>query len=322
MDTSIESAIKTSTRKVLLTSIAALVIVGLVIWGKKDYFYNVFYGPFPKSVEQLASISDLANEREVFVKVVGDTVLDSGFYRSETQTNTTTHAVVSKSIIAYYHLLLVGHKFLVVSSERPDYSTERTGELLPIESGLRKMLAESADTNYDSFFYPFLLDTKTYSTFAILGLFVLIPATALSVVGIAKSVRYYIEPSKHPLYRSAESERTWLEVHQGQEYAELAPSCDRCGYHKRLFRSEYRSNVSYIFRRQEQEIDGNYCMSCNTHLFVRFTLTTFIGTWWGIIGMILGPIYILKNIFNYVRAFGKSLLPERAQAHESLRSAK
>ena len=26
-------------------------------------------------------------------------------------------------------------------------------------------------------------------------------------------------------------------------------------------------------------------MSCNTHLFVRFTLTTLIGTWWGIIGV-------------------------------------
>jgi len=38
-----------------------------------------------------------------------------------------------------------------------------------------------------------------------------------------------------------------------------------------------------------------------TRLFFEFTLKTLFGTWWGIVGALLGPAIIGNNILEYVR---------------------
>jgi hypothetical protein len=64
----------------------------------------------------------------------------------------------------------------------------------------------------------------------------------------------------------------------------------------------FKANISYLFRRQEKEISGSLCSSCATRTFAAFELQTLVGTWWGIIGCIVGPICLLHNITEYVVA--------------------
>jgi hypothetical protein len=46
-------------------------------------------------------------------------------------------------------------------------------------------------------------------------------------------------------------------------------------------------------------MSGNLCLSCMTNEFLSFELTTLFGTWWGIIGCVLGPFFLLHNLAEY-----------------------
>jgi hypothetical protein len=57
-----------------------------------------------------------------------------------------------------------------------------------------------------------------------------------------------------------------------------------------------------FFERRGSEISGDLCFPCITKTFAGFELTTLLFTWWGIIGAILGPIYLIANIVDYTSA--------------------
>ncbi len=81
--------------------------------------------------------------------------------------------------------------------------------------------------------------------------------------------------------------------------------CDRCGQNRVIFHGEFRENISYFFQRKERTIDAELCFPCTGKIFLQFTGKTLVLTWWGIIGAIVGPIYILSNsgwfLFNTFR---------------------
>lgn len=72
--------------------------------------------------------------------------------------------------------------------------------------------------------------------------------------------------------------------------------CGRCGQERATFRGEFRENISYFFERKERTIDAELCFPCTARVFIELTGRTFLLTWWGIIGAIVGPIYIVSNI--------------------------
>jgi hypothetical protein len=76
--------------------------------------------------------------------------------------------------------------------------------------------------------------------------------------------------------------------------------CDRCGQAKTTALVTFKQNISYIFRRQEREFSGWVCFGCMTGEFIKFEFVTLIGTWWGIIGCLLGPVFILTNLLEYL----------------------
>lgn len=81
--------------------------------------------------------------------------------------------------------------------------------------------------------------------------------------------------------------------------------CKRCGQKRLTFRGEFHENMSAFFRRQERTVDAQLCFPCTAKVFGAFTTRTAFCTWFGVIGAILGPIYILSNIgwflFNVLR---------------------
>jgi hypothetical protein len=76
--------------------------------------------------------------------------------------------------------------------------------------------------------------------------------------------------------------------------------CVRCGCAGSTAFVTFRQNVSYFFRRRQREFSGRVCLGCMTSEFLHAEFVTMIGTWWGIIGAILGPFFLLANLFDYL----------------------
>jgi len=77
--------------------------------------------------------------------------------------------------------------------------------------------------------------------------------------------------------------------------------CERCHRRRRTQRCFFKENVSYFFERNERTFSGSLCFGCMTRVFGEFTLKTLFGTWWGIIGALLGPAIIGSNIIEYLK---------------------
>lgn len=76
--------------------------------------------------------------------------------------------------------------------------------------------------------------------------------------------------------------------------------CDVCGQPRVTALVTFKQNVSFFFRRLERKFSGHACLGCMTATFVSYEAATLVGTWWGFIGIILGPFYILGNLFEFL----------------------
>lgn len=81
----------------------------------------------------------------------------------------------------------------------------------------------------------------------------------------------------------------------------MIKSCEKCKNLKKTQECCFRENVSYIFRRQEKIFIGNLCFRCMNSVFGKFTIRTLFGTWWGLIGFVVGPFYIVRNLMEYTK---------------------
>jgi hypothetical protein len=81
--------------------------------------------------------------------------------------------------------------------------------------------------------------------------------------------------------------------------------CGRCGKRSITFHVVFKENISYFFERKESTVDAKLCFLCTVKVFGAFTGRTLLGTWWGVIGAIIGPMYLVSNIgwffFNIFR---------------------
>jgi hypothetical protein len=81
--------------------------------------------------------------------------------------------------------------------------------------------------------------------------------------------------------------------------------CQNCGKVRNTQHCLFKANMSFFFTRWYREIDGHLCLRCTTTKFFAFEVSTLCLTWFGIIGMFLGPVYLLHNIVEYIEALYK-----------------
>jgi hypothetical protein len=93
--------------------------------------------------------------------------------------------------------------------------------------------------------------------------------------------------------RGLESERETTRVERRE--------CKRCGKIKSTQSVFFIENISYFFARRERTFHGHVCFPCMTKTFATFETRTLLGTWWGIIGIICGPGYLVENLVEYVK---------------------
>lgn len=68
-----------------------------------------------------------------------------------------------------------------------------------------------------------------------------------------------------------------------------------------MYHAQLRANVSYLIQRRELETLGNLCMPCLAKRFAYYESITLVGTWWGLIGAFLGPVYLIWNILELIK---------------------
>lgn len=78
--------------------------------------------------------------------------------------------------------------------------------------------------------------------------------------------------------------------------------CMNCGNETKTVFCHFKQNVSVFFRRNEVIYSGYYCNKCINKIFLLTTTKTLFGTWWGIIGAFLGPVFIINNIKEYIKS--------------------
>lgn len=97
----------------------------------------------------------------------------------------------------------------------------------------------------------------------------------------------------------------WLLSKRQQSAIQHTGICQRCKKEKVVFRTVFHENISYFFQRQERLVDGFLCFRCTSTVFASFTTGTLLGTWWGVIGMLVGPVYLAKNIGWFLFNLGR-----------------
>ena len=80
--------------------------------------------------------------------------------------------------------------------------------------------------------------------------------------------------------------------------------CTACGRNAPTQYVEFYQNIGVFVMRFYKEVKGNLCKKCINHYFLKFTLTTATVGWFGMISMILTPIFIVNNLIRYCGALG------------------
>jgi len=62
----------------------------------------------------------------------------------------------------------------------------------------------------------------------------------------------------------------------------------------------FLQNIGAVIIRFHRRISGQLCRNCVNEHFARMTLITSIIGWWGIVSVVVTPIYLLINLFNYL----------------------
>jgi hypothetical protein len=91
--------------------------------------------------------------------------------------------------------------------------------------------------------------------------------------------------------------------------------CQNCGKVRNTQHCVFKANMSFIFRRWYTELDAHLCIGCATIKFIAFEVSTLCLTWFGIVGILVGPVYIFHNVIEYVEALYKFFRERKLSAN-------
>jgi hypothetical protein len=88
--------------------------------------------------------------------------------------------------------------------------------------------------------------------------------------------------------------------------------CQACGIEAPTRRVEFHQNIGALVMRFHQTIKGDLCKSCVHRKFWKVTLVNLTLGWWGVISLLMTPIFIVMNIVRYGSCLGMPPVPPRA----------
>src|SRR5260370_7109377 len=85
--------------------------------------------------------------------------------------------------------------------------------------------------------------------------------------------------------------------------------CQSCGIEATTRYVEFYQNIGALVMRFHKSIKGNLCKRCIHKRFWEFTGTCLLLGWWGMISLVVTPIFILNNVGRYLVCLGMSAAP-------------
>lgn len=81
--------------------------------------------------------------------------------------------------------------------------------------------------------------------------------------------------------------------------------CQVCGNVRQTTLVKYQHNIGMLVLRQTRSIQGNMCKTCVGKKFWEYSGKNLLLGPWGVISLILTPIYLITNIAAYASASRK-----------------
>lgn len=85
------------------------------------------------------------------------------------------------------------------------------------------------------------------------------------------------------------------------------PVCISCHLQAPTKSLVFQQNIGMLFARRTLKMAGPMCRRCARAYFKSYTLTTFFLGWWGTISLVLTPVFIVSNFYQFFKSLG---LPE------------
>lgn len=68
----------------------------------------------------------------------------------------------------------------------------------------------------------------------------------------------------------------------------------------------FQRNISLFYVRYTARQEGNFCVPCAWKTSAAFNAVMLVAGWWGLIGLILTPVYFFSNLYYLVRVLGSA----------------
>ncbi len=76
--------------------------------------------------------------------------------------------------------------------------------------------------------------------------------------------------------------------------------CQSCGLENPTKDVTLRQNIGMLMMRRSQTIKGNLCKPCIDSYFWRFMVVNATLGWWGLVSLIMTPIFLLNNVIQFI----------------------
>ena len=80
--------------------------------------------------------------------------------------------------------------------------------------------------------------------------------------------------------------------------------CQSCCERRPTKHVVFYQNIGMLIMRSSKTVDGELCKDCIDQVFWKFTLITLVFGWWGMISLIVTPLFLINNIARFVGTMG------------------
>ncbi len=80
--------------------------------------------------------------------------------------------------------------------------------------------------------------------------------------------------------------------------------CQGCGRQAETKYVEYYQNIGALVLRFSRHVKGNLCRDCSDKYFWRYTGTTLLLGWWGVISFFVTLFILPNNVIRYLGTLG------------------
>lgn len=80
--------------------------------------------------------------------------------------------------------------------------------------------------------------------------------------------------------------------------------CQNCGVEAATKYVSFHQNIGVLVMRFSKSMQGNLCKSCIHRYFWQFTSINAVLGWWGMLSLVVTPLFILNNVARYLVCLG------------------